>query len=101
MEAPEVRIRQAWKPVPSPVPYQTPENEPPLMPVVTFDRVADIAREFKRQGVDKAEFCLVGWQPAVPTCSAEFAEPQPNKAECSTIAPQRISAQKSKKWREK
>ena len=62
MEAPEVRIRQAWKPVPSPVPYQTPENEPSVMPVVTFDRVADIAREFKRQGVDKAEFCLVGWQ---------------------------------------
>lgn len=62
MEAPEVRIRQAWKPVPSPVPYQTPENEPPVMSVVTFDRVTDIAREFKRQRVDKAEFCLVGWQ---------------------------------------
>ena len=62
IEAPEVRIRQAWKPVPSPVPDQTPENEPPVKAVVTFDRVADIAREFKRQGVDKAEFCLVGWQ---------------------------------------
>ena len=62
IEAPEVRIRQAWKPVPSPVPDQTPENEPPVKAVVPFDRVADIAREFKRQGVDKAEFCLVGWQ---------------------------------------
>ena len=62
IEAPEVRIRQAWKPVPSPVPDQTPENEPPVRPVVTFDRVTDIAREFKRQGVGKAEFCLVGWQ---------------------------------------
>jgi len=62
IEAPEVRIRQAWKPVPSPVPDQTPENEPPVKAVVTFDRVADIAREFKNQGVDKAEFCLVGWQ---------------------------------------
>lgn len=62
MEAPEVRVRQAWKPVPSPFPYQTPENEPAVKPVVSFDRVADIAREFKRQGVDKAEFCLVGWQ---------------------------------------
>ena len=62
IEAPEVRIRQAWKPVPSPVPDQTPENEPPVKAVVPFDRVADIAREFRRQGVDKAEFCLVGWQ---------------------------------------
>ena len=62
IEAPEVRIRQAWKPVPSPVPDQTPENEPPVKTVVTFDRVVDIAREFKRQGVEKAEFCLVGWQ---------------------------------------
>lgn len=61
IEAPEVRIRQAWKPVPSPVPDQTPENEPPVKAVVPFDRVTDIAREFNRQGVDKAEFCLVGW----------------------------------------
>ena len=58
----EVRIRQAWKPVPSPVPYQIPENEPALKPVVAFERVADIAREFKRQGVGNAQFCLVGWQ---------------------------------------
>ncbi|MFO7937364.1 MAG: DUF5696 domain-containing protein [Kiritimatiellia bacterium] len=58
----EVRVRQAWKPVPSPVPDQTPENEPPVTPYVTFDRVVDIAREFKAQGVGKAEFCLVGWQ---------------------------------------
>ncbi len=62
IEAPEIRIRQAWKPVPSPVPDQTPENEPPVKAVVPFDRVADIAREFRRQGIDKAEFCLVGWQ---------------------------------------
>jgi len=62
IDAPEVRIRQAWKPVPSPIPDQTPENEPPVKTVVTFDRVTDIAREFKRQGIDNAEFCLVGWQ---------------------------------------
>jgi len=59
--APEVRIRQAWKPVPSPVRHQAPENEPEVKPVVTFDRVKDIVDEFKRQGVDEAEFCLVGW----------------------------------------
>ena len=62
IEAPEVRIRQAWKPVPSPIPDQTPETEPAVKPVVSFDRVTDIAREFRRQGVEKAEFCLVGWQ---------------------------------------
>ena len=61
VEAPEIRIRLAWKPVPSPVPDQQPENEPPLKPVVTFGRVADIAREFRRQDVGKAELCLVGW----------------------------------------
>ena len=60
--APEIRIRQAWKPVPSPVPEQVPENEPAIKKVaVTFDRVGDIARELKRQGVGKAELCLVGW----------------------------------------
>ena len=61
VEAPEIRIRQAWKPVPSPVPDQTPENEPPVTAYVTFDRVVDIARELKAQGVGKAELCLVGW----------------------------------------
>ena len=57
----EVRIRQAWKPVPSPVAIQTPENEPPVHAAVTFDRCGDIVREFRRQGVDHAEICLVGW----------------------------------------
>ena len=58
---PEVRIRNAWKPVPSPVPEQTVKDEPPVKPVVTFDRFAQIADEFKRQGIGGAEFCLVGW----------------------------------------
>ena len=62
VESLEIRIRQAWKPVPSPVPDQVPENEPAIKRVaVTFDRVGDIARELKRQGVGKAELCLVGW----------------------------------------
>ncbi|MBQ3590909.1 MAG: hypothetical protein II979_03135, partial [Clostridia bacterium] len=29
-EAPYIRIRMGWKPVPSPVPEQTPETEPPM-----------------------------------------------------------------------
>ena len=59
--SPEVRIRQAWKPVPSPVPHQAPENEPEVKAVVTFDRVKDIVDEMKRQGIGDAELCLVGW----------------------------------------
>jgi len=57
----EVRIRQAWKPVPSPVMEQVTRNEPPVKPVVTFDRVKEIVDECIRQGVSGAEFCLVGW----------------------------------------
>lgn len=57
----EIRIRQAWKHVPSAVPFQTPFNEPPVHAAVTFGRCGDIVRELKRQGVDSAEICLVGW----------------------------------------
>ena len=59
--APEIRIRQGWKPYPSPVAEQTPENEPKMKVKVTFDRVCEIMDELKRQGVDKAQICLVGW----------------------------------------
>ncbi|MBQ6136138.1 MAG: hypothetical protein IJI73_02080 [Kiritimatiellae bacterium] len=61
VESPEIRIRQGWKPVPSPVSFQCPENEPEMKSVVTFDRVRDIVRELKAQGVPGAELCLVGW----------------------------------------
>ena len=61
MEGPEIRIRQAWKPVPPKILEQAPENEPPVSPYVTFDRVVDIARGLKAIGVGKAELCLVGW----------------------------------------
>ena len=57
----EIRIRQAWKPVPSPVPFQTKYNEPPVHAAVTFERCGDIVRELKRQGVNHAQICLVGW----------------------------------------
>ncbi len=59
--APEIRIRQAWKPVPSPVKFQSPENEPEVKAMVTFERVKAIIDELKRQGVAEAELCLVGW----------------------------------------
>lgn len=59
--APEIRVRQAWKPVPSPVEEQTLANEPKVTPYVTFDRVGEIMDMLKAKGVEKAEFCLVGW----------------------------------------
>ncbi len=58
---PEIRVRNAWKPVPSPLPEQTVKDEPTVKPVVTFDRFRQIADEFKKQGIGGAEFCLVGW----------------------------------------
>jgi len=58
---PEVRVRLAWKPVPSPKPDQTTLDEPLVKPVITFDRFKEIVDEFKRQGIPGAEFCLVGW----------------------------------------
>lgn len=58
---PEVRVRLCWKPSPNGVLEQTPENEPPLHVALTFDRCGEVLDEFRRQGIDKAEFCLVGW----------------------------------------
>lgn len=61
MQCPEVRIRMGWKPAPSPVEEQTPATEPPMKVAVTFDRAGEILDECKRQGIERAEFCLVGW----------------------------------------
>ena len=58
---PEVRIRMGWKPVPPPVLEQTEENEPPMHVAITFERAEAIVEEFHRQGIENAEFCLVGW----------------------------------------
>lgn len=57
----EVRVRLGWKPVPSPVPEQTLETEPPMKVAISFDRFMQIVDEFKRQGINRTEFCLVGW----------------------------------------
>lgn len=60
-ESMNVRIRMGMKPVPTPVLTQTPETEPEMVVSCTFDRMRDLIGEFKRQGIDKAEFCLIGW----------------------------------------
>lgn len=56
-----VRIRQGWKPVPCTVLEQTEENEPPMHVACTFADVERIMRSYKKAGIDKAEFCLVGF----------------------------------------
>ena len=59
-KAPEVRIRLAWKPVPSPVKCQTEENEPPVVVGCTLERVKDIIDGLFERGVKECEICLVG-----------------------------------------
>lgn len=60
-EGPLVRLRLAWKPVPPPVLEQTGENEPPVHAAMTFERAGELIDEFHRQGIEHAEFQLVGW----------------------------------------
>lgn len=60
-DAMEVRIRLGVKPVPYEVKEQTPDTEPPMRVFCDFVRLREILDEFHRQGIPKAEFCLVGW----------------------------------------
>lgn len=61
IEAPELRIRMGWKPVPTPEFHQTPENEPPVKVVCDIAKLCALMREMKRQGIRQCEICLVGW----------------------------------------
>lgn len=56
-----VRVRQGWKPAPSKQENQTLETEPDMVVAMTYDRVGELVDEFKRQNIENAEFCLVGW----------------------------------------
>jgi len=56
-----IRVRNGWKPMPTTVTNQTYATGPPMKVAVTFDRVGEILDEFKRQGIESAEICLVGW----------------------------------------
>ncbi|MBO4631710.1 MAG: hypothetical protein J5858_07285 [Lentisphaeria bacterium] len=58
---PQTRVRMAWKPMPPEILEQDRNNPPPVHAAVTFDRFQDVIREFRKQGIDHAEFCLVGW----------------------------------------
>ena len=57
----EIRMRLAWKPVPTPVEEQNLENEPAVRPKMTFRRAGEFLRGLKAAGVDRAQVCLVGW----------------------------------------
>lgn len=61
IDYPEIRVRQAWKPVPTPVPDQTRENEPAVRVKITFDRCREIVDALLDGGVPKAQLTLVGW----------------------------------------
>lgn len=56
-----VRVRLGMKPLPAPVMEQTVENEPEMVVSCTFDRMKQLIDEFLKQGIKKAEFCLIGW----------------------------------------
>jgi len=60
-DMPMIRIRMAWKPVPTPVDEQTLDNEPPMHVACTFADVEKLMDELKLAGIPKAELCLVGW----------------------------------------
>ena len=54
-EAPEIRLRLAWKPVPTPVEEQTPATEPSMHAAISFDRLKEIMLRMHRAGIEKAE----------------------------------------------
>ncbi len=60
-EAPEIRLRLAWKPVPTPVEEQTPATEPKMHAAISFDRLKELMLRMHKAGIEKAELCLVGW----------------------------------------
>ncbi len=60
-EAPEIRVRMGWKPVPAEIEYQTVENEPQMHVAVTFQQLMELMDRVKAKGIEKAQFCLVGW----------------------------------------
>lgn len=58
---PVIRVRMAWKPVPTPVLEQTAETEPALHVACTFAQVEELMDHLHECGLERAEICLVGW----------------------------------------
>jgi len=80
----ECRIRLAWKPVPSTVDDQViGVSEPPVHAELTFQDVDDIISEFHKQGIDKVNFCLVGWNAGGH--DGRFPDLFPVEPKCGTV----------------
>ncbi len=56
-----IRIRMGWKPVPPEIEEQTDENEPEMKVACTFADIEILIDELKKNGVEKADICLVGF----------------------------------------
>ena len=62
VDAVPIRIRHAWKPMPTPVLDQIPGvNEPPVHAAVTFRRASELLDRLHDAGVEHVDLCLVGW----------------------------------------
>ena len=61
VEGLELRIRMGWKPSPSPVPHQTPENEPPMKVACDIQTISSLLDRLMEKKVKNLEICLVGW----------------------------------------
>lgn len=91
----ECRIRLAWKPVPSMVEDQiVGVNEPPVHAELTFRDVDDIISEFHEQGIDKVNFCLVGWNAGGH--DGRFPDLFPVEPKCGTVEELKALVEKTK-----
>ena len=91
----ECRIRLAWKPVPSTVDDQViGVSEPPVHAELTFRDVDDIISEFHKQGIDKVNFCLVGWNAGGH--DGRFPDLFPVEPKCGTVEELKALVEKTK-----
>ena len=60
-ESVELRIRMGWKPSPSPILVQSPNDQPPLYIAMDFDRIIEVIDQLKQNNIKNVEICLVGW----------------------------------------
>lgn len=80
----ECRIRLAWKPVPSTVDNQViGVSEPDVHAELNFRDVDDIISEYHKQGIDKVNFCLVGWNAGGH--DGRFPDLFPVEPKCGTL----------------
>ena len=80
----ECRVRLAWKPVPSTIDDQViGVNEAEVHAELTFKDVDDVIAEFHKQGIDKVNFCIVGWNAGGH--DGRFPDLFPVEPKCGTL----------------